>query len=107
MASQDQLQEVQQQIEAVLDKVSEMETSLAAAEEAVDGDRVRFLRDRLVQLDKGWVILREEKNKLTVAQTGGQHCCMNTDCPATNWLAFLPELSLFLSCSLVWQLSHP
>ncbi len=74
MASQDQLQEVQQQIEAVLEKVSEMETSLAAAEEAADGDKVRFLRNLLEQLYRERVVLREEKNKLMVAQPGGQHC---------------------------------
>ncbi len=74
MARRDHLQEVQQQIEAVLEKVSEMETSLAAAEEAGDGDKLKFLRDRLVQLDRERVVLREEKNKLMVVRPGGQHC---------------------------------
>ena len=92
MGSQAPLQEVQQEIKAVVGEVSEAKASLAAAEEAGDMDKVRFLRDRLVQLDRKEVLLREEKNKLMVVQSGGQHCCMNTDCPATNWLAYLPEL---------------
>ncbi|KAL0047993.1 hypothetical protein WJX82_005218 [Trebouxia sp. C0006] len=70
MASQNQVQEVQQQIEAVVGEVSEVKTSLAAAEEAADGDKVRFLRDRLVQLDRERVILREKENKLLVVQSG-------------------------------------
>ncbi len=80
MASQDQLQEVQQEIKAIVGEVSEVKTSLAAAEEAGDGDKVRFLRDRLVQLDRKEIVLRgervllrEKENKLTVPQTGGQH----------------------------------
>ncbi|KAL0046152.1 hypothetical protein WJX82_004094 [Trebouxia sp. C0006] len=48
-----------------------METSLAAAEEAADGDKVRFLRNRLEQLDRKEVMLREEKNKLMDIQSGG------------------------------------
>ncbi|KAL0046151.1 hypothetical protein WJX82_004094 [Trebouxia sp. C0006] len=47
-----------------------METSLAAAEEAADGDKVRFLRNRLEQLDRKEVMLREEKNKLMDIQSG-------------------------------------
>ncbi len=78
MASQNQVQEVQQQIEAVVGEVSEVKTSLAAAEEAADGDKVRFLRDRLVQLDRERVILREKENKLLVVQSGGQHCFHNS-----------------------------
>ncbi len=75
MASQARLQEVQQEIKAVLEKISEMETSLAATEEAEDMDKVRFLRDRLVQLGRGWTTLQEKENKLMVAQPGvGQHC---------------------------------
>ncbi len=57
MASQNQVQEVQQQIEAVVGKVSELETSLAAAEEAADGDKVRFLRNLLEQLYREKVAL--------------------------------------------------
>lgn len=71
MASQNQVQEVQQQIEAVVGEVSEVKTSLAAAEEAADGDKVRFLRDRLVQLDRERVVLCEKENKLMVVQSGG------------------------------------
>ena len=80
MASQNQLQEVQQEIKAVVGEVSEVKTSLAAAKEAGDGNKDRFLRDRLVQLDSEWVVLREEKNKLNVAQTEGQHWlpCQNS-----------------------------
>lgn len=65
---------MQQQNEAVVGEVSEVKTSLAAAEEAADGDKVGFLRDRLVQLDRKEVILREKDNKLMVVQSGGQHC---------------------------------
>ena len=74
MASLAPLQEVQQEIKAVLEKVSELETSLAAAKQAGDDDEVRFLRDRLVQLDRERVVLREKENKLMVVQSGGQHC---------------------------------
>ena len=75
MASQDHLQEVQQEIKGVLEKISEMETSLAAAEEAGVVYKVRFLCDRLVQLDRGWVALQEKVNKLMIAQPGvGQPC---------------------------------
>ncbi len=73
MASQDH-QEVQQELKAVHEKVSEMETSLAAAEKAKDMDKVKFLRARLVQLDRECVLLREKENKLMLAQLGGQHC---------------------------------
>ncbi|KAL0052337.1 hypothetical protein WJX82_000522 [Trebouxia sp. C0006] len=72
MASLAPLQEVQQEIKAVLEKVSELETSLAAAKQAGDDDEVRFLRDRLVQLDRERVVLREKENKLMVVQSGGQ-----------------------------------
>ena len=80
MASLAPLQEVQQQIMAVVEKVSEMETSLAAAKQAGDDDEVRFLRDRLVQLDRERVARREEKNKLMDIQSGGQHwlTCQNS-----------------------------
>jgi len=74
MASQNQVQEVQQQIEAVVGEVSEVKTSLVAAEEAADGDKVRFLRNLLEQLYRKEVVLREEKNKLMDIQSGGQHC---------------------------------
>ena len=57
MASQNQVQKVQQQIEVVVGKVSELETSLAAAEEAADGDKVRFLRNLLEQLYREKVAL--------------------------------------------------
>lgn len=48
MVCEDHLQEMQQELKAVLKDI----TSLAAAEEAGDMDRVRFLRDRLVQQDR-------------------------------------------------------
>ena len=73
MASLAPLQEVQQQIMAVVEKVSEMETSLAAAKQAGDDDEVKHLRNLLEQLDRERVALREEKNKLMVIQSGGQH----------------------------------
>ena len=74
MASLAPLQEVQQQIMAVVEKVSEMETSLAAAKQAGDDDEVKYLRDRLEHLDRERIILREMENKLTVTLPGGQHC---------------------------------
>ena len=74
MPSQAPLQEVQQEIQAVVVEVSQVKTSLAAAEEAGDEDELKILRDRLVQLDRKEVVLREKENKLTVAQLGGQHC---------------------------------
>jgi hypothetical protein len=40
MADQDRLQEVQQDIKAVLGQILETQTSLAAAEEAEDMDKV-------------------------------------------------------------------
>ena len=89
MASLAPLQEVQQEIKAVLEKVSEVEISLAAAEEAEDMDKVRFLRDRLVQLDRERVALREEKNKFMVIQSGGQHwlTCQNSHASVSAHLA--------------------
>ncbi len=69
-----QLQAVQQQIEDVLGEVSEVKTTLAAAEQAEDGEQVRFLRNRLEQLDRKENNLREKENILLRAQPGGQHC---------------------------------
>lgn len=68
MASQDRL------IKDVLEEISKMQTSNAAAEEAKDMDKVRFLREWLVQLGRGWIILQEKEIRLMVAQPGvGQH----------------------------------
>ena len=78
MASQNQVQEVQQQIEAVVGEVSEVKTSLAAAKQAGDDDEVKHLRNLLEQLYREKVASREEKNKLTVTQPGGQHCFHNS-----------------------------
>ncbi len=72
MTSQPQLQAVQQQIEDVLGKVSEMEKLLAAAKHAGDSDEVTFLRKRLEQLDRERNNLREKENILLRAQPGGQ-----------------------------------
>ena len=47
---------------------------------------------QLVQLDSKEIELHEEKKSLIVVQPGGQNCCINADCPATNWLAYPPEL---------------
>ncbi len=74
MTSQHQLQAVQQQIEDVLGKVSELEKLLAAAKHAGDGDEVTFLHKRLEQLDRKENSLREKENLLLRAQPGGQHC---------------------------------
>lgn len=91
MASQAPFQKVQQEIDAVVGEVLAVKGSLAAAEKAGDEDQVRFLRKRLEALDTKEILLREEKKSMA-AQPGGQNCCMNTDCSATNWLAYLPEL---------------
>lgn len=71
MSSQTQLESVQQQIEDVAQEVSEVKASLSAAKQAEDGDDVSFLRDRLKQLDKEKVALREKENLLLRAQQGG------------------------------------
>ncbi len=74
MADQDRLQEVQQDIKAVLGQILETQTSLAAAEEAEDMDKVKFLRGWLIQLGTGWIMLQEKDTKLMVAKPGvGQH----------------------------------
>ena len=76
MSSPTQIENVQQQIEGVAQEVSEVKASLSAAELAGDGDKVSFLRERLTQLDKKEVALREEKNILLRAQQGGEHCSL-------------------------------
>ncbi|DBB15284.1 TPA: hypothetical protein ACH3X3_003539 [Trebouxia sp. C0006] len=98
MASLAPLQEVQQQIMAVVEKVSEMETSLAAAEEAADGDKVRFLRNRLEQLDRKEVMLREEKNKLMDIQSG--------DSDEQIWLPACFALPWMMAIEGLWNLKQ-
>lgn len=58
MSNREQVQKVQQQMENVLRKASEIEVSLAAAG---DAEEVTFLRNQLEQLHKEKVSLREEK----------------------------------------------
>ena len=76
MSSPIQIQKVQQQIEGVAQEVSEVKTSLSAAEQAGDGDKVSFLRIQLEQLYKKEVALHEVKNILLRAQQGGEHCSL-------------------------------
>ena len=64
------------QIEGVAQEVSELEASLSAAKQAEDGDEVSFLCDRLKQLDKEKVALREKENLLLRAQQGGGNCSL-------------------------------
>ena len=73
MSSQTQLESVQQQIEGVAQEVAEVKASLSAAKQAEDGDEVSFLRDRLRQLDKEKVALRDKENLLLRAQQEGGH----------------------------------
>ena len=73
MSGADHIEGVQQQIADVVRKVSDLEAALSAAE---DGDEVSFLRNRLKQLDKEKVALREKENLLLRAQQGGGHCSL-------------------------------
>ena len=68
MSNQKQIQEVQQQINVVLEEVSEMNITPAAAEHADNGEKVRFLRKRLLQLGGRLEKLDENKNRLLRAQ---------------------------------------
>ena len=95
MASLAPLHEVQQQIMAVVEKVSERETSLAAAKQAGDDDEVKHLRDRLVQLDRERVALREKENQLMVIQSGGQR-------PAKRAFAWHAEEALHFGKAVGW-----
>ena len=71
MSGQTQFEGVQQLIADVARKVSDLEASLVAAEQAGDGGKVSFLRTQLEQLYKKDVALQEEKNLLLRAQGGG------------------------------------
>ena len=73
MSSQTQVEGVQQLIADVVRKVSDLEASLLAAEQAGDGDKVCFLRIQLEQLYKEKVALRDKENLLLRAQQGGGH----------------------------------
>ena len=70
MSNGEQVQYVQQQIENVLRKVSEMEER---EKEARDQEKVQYLRNQLEQLYKERVILRETENLPLRAQQGGEH----------------------------------
>ena len=83
MSSQNQLEGVQQQIADVQQNISDLEASLVAAKQAEDGDEVTFLRDRLKQLDKEKVALREKEvalcekeNLLLRPQQEGGNCSL-------------------------------
>ncbi len=83
MSNREQAQEVQQQINVVLGEVSEVEITLAAAEQADNGEKVRFLRGRLEKLDSQLVSLREEKTLVLRGQQGGEHCSPNYYLPCS------------------------
>ena len=78
MSNQTEIQAVQQEIKAVLQKSLEVEASLAAAGHAGNEQDVKYFRGRLEQLDTEQNHLREEKNLLLRAQLraqqGGAHC---------------------------------
>ena len=74
MSGAEQVESVQQEIADVVRKVSDLEASLSAAEQAGDGDKVSFLRSQLQQLYKEKVALREKENLLLRAHQGGEHC---------------------------------
>ena len=76
MSSEVQLESVQQQIADVGRAVSDLEASVAGAEQAGDDRKVEFLRDRLKTMDKKEVALREEKNLLLRAQQNGGYCSL-------------------------------
>lgn len=63
--------DVQQQIAAVVRKVSDMEARLAVATQAEDAT---FLRNLLITENKKEAALREEQNLLLQAYHGGGHC---------------------------------
>ena len=73
MLSQTQVENVQQQIEGVVQEISEMKASLSAAKQAGDREEVNFLRIQLEQLYKKEVALRDKENLLLRAQQGGGH----------------------------------
>ena len=74
MSSQTQAEGVQQPTADAARKVSDLEASLIAAEQAEDGRKVSFVRTQLEQLYKEKVALRKKENLLLRAQQGGGHC---------------------------------
>ncbi|KAL3137453.1 hypothetical protein ABBQ38_004744 [Trebouxia sp. C0009 RCD-2024] len=71
MSFENQVLAVQQQIEDVLQKVSDTEASLALEKQAGHEAEVRFLRGQLEQLYRTRVALQEMENRLSPAQQGG------------------------------------
>ena len=80
MSSELQLEGVPQQIADVGTEVSDLEASLAGAEQAGDDRKVEFLRDRLKALDQEKVALRQEqvglRDPLLRAQQNGEYCSL-------------------------------
>lgn len=66
-----QLEAVRQQIAGVGRGVSNLDVSLAAAEQAGNDLKVEFLRDRLQTMDKEKVALRQQETILLRAQQAG------------------------------------
>ncbi len=79
MPSHSQVQAVQQEIDSVKAEIQDTKQELAAAEQAGDGAKVDFLRNRLQLLDMKENNLREEKNILLKAQATGQPCLLCLD----------------------------
>lgn len=71
---QDQMQAVQQQIEAVKKDIPEVEALLTAAEQAEDVDKARQLSTQLEPLYRAWVAWLKKKKLLLQADGGGEHC---------------------------------
>ena len=81
-----QLEAVRQQIAGVGRGVSNLEASLAAAEQAGNDLKVEFLRDRLKTMDKKEVALPEQETILLRAQQAGGYCSIATLRLALSWL---------------------
>ncbi|KAL3136354.1 hypothetical protein ABBQ38_005616 [Trebouxia sp. C0009 RCD-2024] len=71
MSNREQIQEVQQQIESLMRKASDMEEPLERENQAGNLEEVRYLRTQLTLLYKESICLREKNNLLLRAQQGG------------------------------------
>lgn len=86
MSNREEVQAVQQQIDFVLEEVTEVKVTLAAAEQADNQEKVRHLRSRLEQLEREENNLRELKNLLLTGQQGGEPpTCMTSTIENLTW----------------------
>ncbi len=72
MLKREEAQKVQQQINVLSGEVSETKIAITAAEQAENGEKVRFLYGRLEKLDSQLVSLREEMNIVLRGQQRGE-----------------------------------